>query len=214
MEENIKRNYLNVVTISKIPNEEDSLMEKINTEIGSGIIIKKDTKKVYIVTNKHVIKDSTKLSCKITYLDNKDTDSINLNTERVANDMDLALLSIYAKSVDIDKISVAKSDETSQNLGEQVYAIGNVLGFGKSVSKGIISAQNRKIKAAGTDEYIDNAKYIQTDATINPGNSGGGLFNEKGNLIGVVTNKITSDNIEGIAFAIRLKDVKKFLEEN
>ena len=113
----------------------------------------------------------------------------------------------------LKKISIAAIGKSSElNLGEQVVAIGNALGYGQSVTTGIVSALNRHISGDNNSDKESGNKYIQTDAAINPGNSGGALFNMKGELVGINTAKIASNEIEGMGYAIPISDVYDLIE--
>ena len=107
----------------------------------------------------------------------------------------------------IDVISIGDSD--ALEVGEQVVAIGNALGYGQSVTTGIVSAHNRSI----TNEDGTTSSYIQTDAAINPGNSGGALLNLDGELIGINTAKLSSTDVEGMGYAIPISDVMERIVE-
>ena len=124
-------------------------------------------------------------------------------------DVDIALLRVAASDLSFEtraQISVvALGDSEELVVGEQVVAIGNALGYGQSVTTGIVSALNR---SAGTDT---NATYIQTDAAINPGNSGGALLNMEGELIGINTAKVASTDVEGMGYAIPISQVWDFI---
>ena len=124
---------------------------------------------------------------------------------------DLAVVSVATKDVSddtMDAISVAKIGSSDDlKIGEQVVAIGNALGYGQSVTTGIVSAKDREAN-------IENKtmKLLQTDAAINPGNSGGALFNMKGEVIGINSSKLASTEVEGMGYAIAISDVADSLE--
>lgn len=166
------------------------------TGSGSGIIYKKDNEKVYIVTNNHVIEGASKVSISIT---GKET----VNATLVGSDAqsDLAVISVLLsdlKAAGISEIKVAEFAKTDNvEIGEYVLAIGNALGEGKTVTRGIISASNKEINIDGKKLTV-----LQTDAAINPGNSGGALVNSQGKVIGINTAKLSSSAIEGIGYAI------------
>ena len=123
----------------------------------------------------------------------------------------------------MDAISVAKIGSSDDlKIGEQVVAIGNALGYGQSVTTGIVSAKNRKTDASGqieSDDSNDNSSsinkgvnLIQTDAAINPGNSGGALLNMDGEVVGINSSKLASTEVEGMGYAIAISDVADSLE--
>ena len=97
-------------------------------------------------------------------------------------------------------------------LGQQIVAIGNALGYGQSITTGIISALDREIEIQNDSGNTVTNKYIQTDAAINPGNSGGAMFNMKGELVGINSAKISSDSIEGMGYAIPISDIMDKVE--
>ncbi|WP_051532853.1 S1C family serine protease [Lachnobacterium bovis] len=170
--------------------------------VGSGIIVKEDGDKLYIVTNNHVIDGSTKLTVK--FCDNETAEaSIRGNVAK----NDLAVITVKLSSLPKrtkNKIKVATFGKSSEiKVGESAIAIGNALGYGQSVTTGIISAVDREVTTSDTNntqKYTN--KLIQTDAAINPGNSGGALLNAKGELIGINSAKYSSSAVEGMGFAI------------
>ena len=192
-----------VVGISKLKDTGGSIFNNISSDelgLGTGIII---TENGYILSNSHVTGEKYS-TCFVT-IDEKD-----YNGKVVWSDLnlDLSIVKIGARNLKY----VTFGDSKSLKVGEQVYAIGNPIGyeFRKTVTSGIISALNRTIKIDEdeTTSYISN--LIQTDATINPGNSGGPLINTKGEVIGINTVKITS--AEGIGFAIPINVIKPVVE--
>ena len=171
-------------------------IEKEAPASGSGVIVRITDDEVIIITNNHVVADSTSLS--VTFNDSETVDALIKGTD---SSNDLAIISV--KTADIKKeilqnlkpITLGDSDKVK--VGEKVIAIGNALGIGQSVTAGIISAKDREI------EDIDNSsKLIQTDAAINPGNSGGALLNAKGELIGINVAKTSGNAVEGMGYAI------------
>lgn len=128
-------------------------------------------------------------------------------------DMDLAVIKVALSDLSqqtLDQISViAIGDSDALSVGEQVVAIGNALGYGQSVTTGIVSALNRSL----TSEDGTTSTYIQTDAAINPGNSGGALINLDGELVGINTAKLSSTEVEGMGYAIPISDVIDLIAE-
>jgi len=180
---------------------------------GSGIIIKQDSEYLYIATNNHVVSgsktvtvqfaDETLSSAEIKGLDSKD--DLAVITVKVAD------LSEETKSA----IAVAKlGDSDSIKIGSAAIAIGNALGYGQSVTTGVISAVNREISSQdeNTGKTVTST-VIQTDAAINPGNSGGALLNSKGEVIGINSAKMSDTSVEGVGFAIPISLAKPLLEE-
>ena len=171
------------------------------TSCGSGVIIGSDDSQLYIVTNYHVAEGATQLS--VTFADDQTYAAQLLGYD---SSVDIALLGGPLNSITSDtlsQISIATiGDSDDLMIGEQVVAIGNALGYGQSVTTGIISALDRTISSdSGT------TAYIQTDAAINPGNSGGALLNMEGELIGINTAKVSSTDVEGMGYAIPISQV-------
>ena len=174
---------------------------------GSGVIIGKNDSELLIVTNNHVVEDSTALS--VQFVDGKSYDAEIKGTD---SDVDLAVIAIPLSSISQDtlnSISFAKyGDSDSISVGDQVVAIGNALGYGQSVTTGIISAKDRDISTKGGTE----SGLLQTDAAINPGNSGGALLNMNGELIGINVAKYSDTTVEGMGYTIPSKKVKEIVE--
>ena len=174
---------------------------------GSGVIIGKNDSELLIVTNNHVVEDSTALS--VQFVDGKSYDAEIKGTD---SNVDLAVIAIPLSSISQDtlnSISFAKyGDSDSISVGDQVVAIGNALGYGQSVTTGIISAKDRDISTKGGTE----SGLLQTDAAINPGNSGGALLNMNGELIGINVAKYSDTTVEGMGYSIPSKKVKEIVE--
>lgn len=175
------------------------------TSCGSGVIVCRDDNYYYIVSNYHVVEGAVTLS--VTFCDGETYEAELCGYDE---DMDIALLKVAASDFSFatrSQISVvALGDSEELVVGEQVVAIGNALGYGQSVTTGIVSALNR---SASTDT---NATYVQTDAAINPGSSGGALLNMDGELIGINTAKVASTDVEGMGYAIPISQVWDFIE--
>ena len=194
-----------VVGISKLQDNGSSIFLNNSSKdlaIGTGIIISEDG---YILTNQHV--SGNKYStCYVTLANGKE---YNANVIWEDKDIDLAIIKINAKS--LTYATLGDSDQI--NVGEQVYAIGNPIGFEfqRTVTSGIISAKNRTIKIQEEDKQSYMEDLIQTDATINEGNSGGPLIKPDGTIIGINTIKITT--AEGIGFAIPINTIKPIISK-
>ena len=195
-----------VVGISKIKDNGSSAFLTNSAEnlgLGTGIVVSKNG---YILTNQHVV-GNTGTMCYVT-LENGTI--YNGKIVWANSDIDLAVIKINEYLKDVARIG----DANTISVGENVYAIGNPIGyeFQRTVTGGIISAQKRTVKIKNSDEtYSYMSNLIQTDATINPGNSGGPLIDEEGNVIGINTIKITS--AEGIGFAIPINIIKPIIEK-
>lgn len=184
---------------------------------GSGIIIGKNDTELLIVTNNHVIENADTLSA--CFIDNQ---AYEANVKGTDPDNDLAVIAIPLESISQDSLSqiavASIGDSDSLQVGEQVVAIGNALGYGQSVTTGIVSATNRSFgdtasQAINTSTGNDAVPtYIQTDAAINPGNSGGALVNMKGEVIGINSAKIAGSSVEGMGYAIPVSRVSDIIE--
>ena len=169
-----------------------------STAMGTGVIIDQDDDYLYIVTNQHVIADARELSVAF-------VDEAAASAEVVGQDEtnDLAVIKVSLSDLSSDTLSAIRVAQMGSsddlNVGENVIAIGNALGYGQSVSVGIVSALNRTMDG-GEGVYAEG--LIQTDAAINPGNSGGALLNEEGELIGINSAKYASTEVEGMGYAI------------
>ena len=187
---------------------------------GSGIIIGKTDSELLIATNYHVVDGADTLSVAFA-----DGNAYEATVKGFDESEDLAVVSVATKDVSddtMDAISVAKIGSSDDlKIGEQVVAIGNALGYGQSVTTGIVSAKNRKTDASGQIEgdSTDNSSsinkgvnLIQTDAAINPGNSGGALLNMEGEVVGINSAKLASTEVEGMGYAIAISDVTDILQ--
>lgn len=176
-----------------------------STSVGSGVIINKKDGEIDILTNYHVIKGATTLTCTLA-----DNTNVEATVKGVDEDRDLAVISIKTSDLSEDtlkQIAIATiGDSDKLQVGEQVVAIGNALGYGQSVTTGIVSATNRSVSTSSNKDTSQS--YIQTDAAINPGNSGGALLNMSGELIGINSAKFSDTDVEGMGYAIAISDVK------
>ncbi|MDO4966146.1 MAG: trypsin-like peptidase domain-containing protein [Lachnospiraceae bacterium] len=174
---------------------------------GSGIIIGKNDTELLIATNAHVVEGAQTLT--VCFIDEKVCEATVKGSDK---SNDIAVISVPLNDVEgstLDAIKVAKlGDSDSLVIGEQVVAIGNALGYGQSVTTGIISALDRDI----TDDNVDNS-YIQTDAAINPGNSGGALLNMNCELVGINSAKLANTKIEGMGYAIPIAAAKPIMDD-
>ena len=174
---------------------------KETTSCGSGVLIANDGTYLYVVTNAHVVENATALS--VSFADNSVCEAQLCGANTV---MDLAVIKVAVSDLSPDTLSqiaiIAAGDSNTLEVGEQVVAIGNALGYGQSVTTGIVSAVNRSLANAGGAA----STYIQTDAAINPGNSGGALLNLDGELIGINTAKLSDTDVEGMGYAIPISD--------
>ena len=184
-------------------------MQQQSTGSGSGVIIGKNDTELLIATNNHVVSGAESLT--VCFNDNKDA-VFDAKIKGTDADNDLAVIAIKLSDISEDvlnSISIATlGDSTQMQVGDQVVAIGNALGFGQSVTSGVISALDREVTIDDT-----TATLMQTDAAINPGNSGGALFNMKGEVIGINSAKYASDEVEGMGFAIPMAKAQGIIEK-
>lgn len=190
------------------PNGGGQTQLKETTSCGSGVIIANDGTYLYMVTNAHVVKDATTLS--VSFADNSVCEAKLCGTDE---EMDLAVIKVEKSDLSsntLEQIKVIKvGDSDALEVGEQVVAIGNALGYGQSVTTGIVSALDRSL----TNESGTTSTYIQTDAAINPGNSGGALLNLDGELVGINTAKLSDTDVEGMGYAIPISDAADLILE-
>lgn len=199
------------------------------TSCGSGIIVSKGSSTLSIVTNYHVVEGAKTVS--VTFNDDQ---TYEASIKGYDSDNDIAVLSVKLSDVSsstLSSISVATINSSSNlEVGSQVVAIGNALGYGQSVTTGIISATDRTISTSSSSDnnssYYNykseqtsstssstSKTYIQTDAAINPGNSGGALFNMNGEVIGINTAKVSSTDTEGMGYAIPMSRAQSIINK-
>lgn len=185
---------------------------------GSGIIIGENDSELLIVTNYHVVSGSNELTVVFSY--DEDSDDPSIVTAKIKgydSDKDLAVIAVPLSEITEEmrsQIKVATIGNSSNlELGQEVVAIGNALGYGQSVTTGIISALNREVTVSDDNGGTITNRLIQTDAAINPGNSGGALLNMNGELIGINSVKVSSSSVEGMGYAIPISDVQPIIEE-
>lgn len=174
---------------------------------GSGIIIGQEDDTLYIVTNYHVIENSSDIQ--VTFFDES---NINGTVKGYDKEADIAVVAINLNDLDKEtknNITIAVlGDSDLLQVGEPAIAMGNALGYGQSLTVGYVSALNREVQMTDSSMLL-----IQTDAAINPGNSGGALINSKGEVIGINTAKYSDTTVEGMGFAIPIVDVKPIVDD-
>lgn len=172
---------------------------------GSGIIIGENDSELLMVTNNHVVSDATTVN--VTFADGE---SYEAQVKSTDSDTDLAIVVVKLSDIKestMNQIKIATiGDSDSLKVGEQVVAIGNALGYGQSVTTGIVSAKDRT-------NSTNTTPLIQTDAAINPGNSGGALLNMKGEIIGINSSKYSDTTVEGMGYAIPITAVQDRLDD-
>lgn len=172
---------------------------------GSGIIVGQNDTELLIVTNNHVVENADTLS--VAFVDNEVYEAAIKGTDA---DNDLAVVAVKLEEISDDTMSEIKAiqlgDSENLQVGDQVVAIGNALGYGQSVTTGIVSAVDRQLDEA-------SCNLIQTDAAINPGNSGGALLNMQGQLVGINSAKLASTEVEGMGYAIPVSVAQPIMED-
>lgn len=181
---------------------------------GSGIIVSEDDDYVYIVTNNHVVEDATTLTVQFS-----DDSTVEAQIQGTDADDDLAVVKVAKSDISDSTLNTIKvatlGDSDSLSVGDDVIAIGNALGYGQSVTTGVVSALNRQVEAEdeSTGTTTTTSGLIQTDAAINPGNSGGALLDSDGNVIGINSSKFSSTSVEGMGFAIPINTAKSVISD-
>lgn len=191
------------MSVQEVQNFFGGTQKQKSESAGSGIIVGQNDSELLIVTNNHVVEGSSTLT--VTFIDEE---SVEADIKGTNSDKDLAVVAVplsKIKDSTMNKIAVATlGDSDKTQVGDQVIAIGNALGYGQSVTTGIVSAKERTM-----DSY--DGKLLQTDAAINPGNSGGALLNANGEVIGINSAKIATETVEGIGYAIPVSDVSDLI---
>ncbi len=187
--------------------------QREQTSTGTGIVIGQNETELLIVTNNHVIAGATNLTVLFSVDEGKDgASAVEAQIKGTDASKDVGVIAVPLKDIPeetLSEIKVATIGDSSQLMvGEQVIAIGNALGYGQSVTTGIISALNRDVTLQNDDGSLINNSLIQTDAAINPGNSGGALLNMKGEVIGINEAKYSANQVEGVGYAIPISDVE------
>lgn len=186
---------------------------------GSGIIVGENDTELLLVTNHHVVEAAEELTVQFV-----DGSQVQAQIKGSDADKDLAVIAVQLDDIDADTMSdiavATLGNSNSLTVGEPVIAIGNALGYGQSVTTGVVSALNRPLAVDNSqlqtglpqgDTEVNT--FIQTDAAINPGNSGGALLNIKGEVIGINSNKIGGSAVEGMGYAIPISDAQPIIED-
>ncbi len=184
-----------------------------STSCGSGIIVSQDNEYLYVATNNHVVDGANSLT--VTFAND---DTVSAEIKGTDPSTDLAVVKVALSSIKDDTMSAIKvatlGSSDTLKVGESCIAIGNALGYGQSVTTGVISALNREVSVSDSSSSTNyTAELIQTDAAINPGNSGGALLNTAGEVIGINSVKYSDTSVEGIGYAIPMDTAKPIIEE-
>ncbi len=185
--------------------------EEVST--GTGIIIGQNDTELLIVTNNHVISGASELTVLFSVDEgNDEASAVQAQIKGTDATKDVGVIAVPLDEIPEETMSQIKAasigDSSSLKVGEQVVAIGNALGYGQSVTTGIVSALDREVSLQNDDGTVISNKLIQTDAAINPGNSGGALLNMQGQVIGINEAKLSSSYVEGMGYAIPISDVE------
>ena len=215
--ENVMPSIVSITNMSvqEVQNFFGGTTQQQSESAGTGIIISQNDSELLIVTNNHVVAGSDTLT--VTFADGS---NVEADIKGTNSEYDLAVVAVPLDSISDDTmsaISVATlGDSTKLKVGEPAIAIGNALGYGQSVTTGVISALDRTVDSTDetTGETVSSdAKLIQTDAAINPGNSGGALVNASGEVIGINSSKLVGTTVEGVGYAIPISDVSDLIQE-
>lgn len=195
---------INIKTVEEVQNFFGQIQQYESEGSGSGIIIGQNDTELLIVTNNHVVSSANTVS--VGFIDNEIYEAKVKSTD---SDNDLAIVVVDLEDLSDDTLSKIKVAQLGSSddlkVGEQVVAIGNALGYGQSVTTGIVSALDRETELNATP-------LIQTDAAINPGNSGGALLNMNGEVIGINSSKYSSTDVEGMCYAIPISAVQETID--
>ena len=181
---------------------------------GTGFLVEQDADYIYIATNNHVVADATELTVQFS-----DSTTAKAEIKGTVASKDLAVIKVAIKDISAETMNVIRlatlGDSTDLEAGEPAIAIGNALGYGQSVTTGVISALGRSVSVqdSSTGVTVVNNNLIQTDAAINPGNSGGALLNIKGEVIGINSVKYAQTEVEGIGYAIPINDAMLIIDK-
>ena len=202
------------MSVQEVQNFFGGISQQESESAGSGIIISQNDSELLVVTNNHVVEGSDTLT--VTF---NDGNSVEAQIKGTESARDLAVVAVPLDKISDDTMNAIKvatlGDSDSLKVGEPAIAIGNALGYGQSVTTGVISALNRSVSETNeqTGETTESdAKLIQTDAAINPGNSGGALVNASGEVIGINSSKLVGDSVEGVGYAIPISDVSDLIQ--
>lgn len=194
------------MSVQEVQSYFGGVQQQESESVGSGIIIGKNDTELLIVTNNHVVEGADTLT--VSFVDDA---AVEASVKGTDASKDLAVVAVALDDIEdstMDSISIITlGDSNTLQVGEPVIAIGNALGYGQSVTTGIVSALDRDLEMEGFD-----SKLIQTDAAINPGNSGGALLNANGELVGINTVKVNANAVEGMGYAIPISDASEVIE--
>lgn len=214
--DNVMPSVVAITNISEV--QYQSFWGQVYTEevpsAGTGFLVEQDAEYIYIATNNHVVADATELTVQFS-----DGSTAAAEIKGTVASKDLAVIKVALKDISPDTLNVIRiatlGDSTELEVGEAAIAIGNALGYGQSVTTGVISALGRSVSVSdsATGTTVVNNNLIQTDAAINPGNSGGALLNVAGEVIGINSVKYADTDVEGIGYAIPINDAMLIIDK-
>ncbi len=186
--------------------------EKESKSAGSGIIMSSDDDYLYIATNNHVVEGAKTLT--ITFVDNS---AVEASLQGTNPEKDVAVVRVAMSDISEDTKNAIRiatiGDSTNLKVGSSAVVIGNALGYGQSVTTGVLSALDREVTFRNSDGNVYTNKLIQTEAAVNPGNSGGALLNMNGEVIGIVSAKYSDTDVEGMGYAIPISEARAIIED-
>ncbi len=188
------------------------MQEYESEQAGSGIIVTQDKDYLYIATNNHVVANTTSLT--VQFCNNS---TVSAEVKGTDSGNDLAVLAVKLADIEDETMGAIKvatiGSSKDLRVGEAAVAIGNALGYGQSVTTGVISALNREVSVEDDNGQVITNELIQTDAAINPGNSGGALLNIRGEVIGINSVKYSDTDVEGMGYAIPMDTASPIIEK-
>lgn len=182
-----------------------------STSCGSGFIIAQDNDNIYIATNNHVVNGAETLT--ITFCDDEAVEGAIKGADP---SVDLAVVAVPVSDIKPETLSVIKTASVSSDelvVGQSAVVIGNALGYGQSVTTGVVSALSREVSLRDDSGNVITNSLIQTDAAINPGNSGGALLDMSGRVIGIVSAKYSNTSVEGVGYAIPISTAEEIINQ-
>lgn len=199
------------MSVQEVQNFFGGISQQESESAGSGIIISQNDSELLVVTNNHVVEGSDTLT--VTF---NDGNSVEAQIKGTDSARDLAVVAVPLDKISDDTMNAIKvatlGDSDSLKVGEPAIAIGNALGYGQSVTTGVISALSREVQLEDESGNTVTSTLMQTDAAVNPGNSGGALLNMKGEVIGIVSAKYSDTKVEGMGYAIPISTAKNIIE--
>ncbi len=200
------------LTVQEIPSWFGQTYSQEVPSAGSGIIVARTDEELYIVTNNHVIANATSLT--VSFVDEQ---NVTAEIKGTDSSTDLAVITVSIEDIPVETLSKIKvatlGNSESLQVGEPAIAIGNAMGYGQSVTTGVISALDREVTVTDSNNNTITNSLVQTDAAINPGNSGGALLNINGEVIGINSVKFSDTDVEGMGYAIPISTAEPIIND-